>query len=557
MLIQLHVRNLALIEEEEIRFFPGLNILSGETGAGKSIILGALSLALGEKVDKGMVRRESEDALAEAIFQLSEKEEALLTDMGITCYDHEAVLTRKISEGRSTARINGETVPAPKLKEIGELLLDIYGQNEHQSLSKAGKHLELLDEYAKASLEKPKAELKDAYEKYREALFEIQSYDMDEGERLRTLDFLEHEIEEIDLANLKTGEDEELEEEYRRLSHGQKIMDYLGTANREISSETGAYESVSRALREVSQAAEYDESLNDLRSLLTDAESILSDASHELSAKLNDSDFSPEHFNEVESRLNQLNRLKDKHGRTIEEVLEARERKEEEANKLREYETNKAKAMADLDAKEQVLQEATRVVSDIRKEQSKLLSEKVKDVLLHLNFLDVQFAMEFSEGQEYTSNGRDVAEFYISTNPGEPMRPLKDIASGGEMSRIMLAIKTVLAESDDIDTMIFDEIDAGISGKTAAAVAEKLSDVSCNHQVICITHLPQIAAMADRHFLIEKQVDSGNTVSDIHPVDEGDRLEELSRMLAGGTITEAARENARELLRAAEIYKQK
>ncbi|MCR5546978.1 MAG: DNA repair protein RecN [Lachnospiraceae bacterium] len=554
MLVSLHVKNLALIEEEEINFGRGLNILSGETGAGKSIILGALSLALGGKVSKDALRNPNEDALAEAVFTVGEKEKEFLSAMDVSVYDDEVILSRKISGERASAKINGETYPASKLKEVGALLLDIYGQHENQSLLNKKKHLELLDEFANDSLSAIKKELSEAYGVYVSKKKEFLSADQDESNRARELSFLEHETEEIQNAKLRVGEDEELEEEYKKLVNGQKISEALNDAYNETSGNGGnsASDQIGRAMRSLRSVESYDEGLSDLVSILTDVDGILGDFNRGVSEYLSSLDFAGEHFLEVESRLNEINDLKNKYGHTIEEVLLSCDEKLAKIEQLRDYDAYLERLEQDLNAAKKRVEELSSGLSVLRQSHGVTLCSLVRDALLDLNFLDVKFDMSFEKAEDYSANGYDICEFMISTNPGEPLRPLKDIASGGELSRVMLAIKTILAESDSIDTLIFDEIDAGISGRTAQAVSEKIYLVSKAHQVILITHLPQIAAMADHHFLIEKDVIRDDksqkaTISTIQELYADQVTKELARMVGGAEITTATMENAREL----------
>lgn len=547
MLENLHVKNLALIEEEDISFLDGLHILSGETGAGKSILLGALHLALGAKVDKEMLRSSETEALVEAVFRVSgEEQRKALEALDITPYDDQVILTRKITENRSVSKINGETVPAFKMKEAGEIFLDIYGQHEHQSLLQKKKHLELLDAFAKKETEPIKGQLKEAYRFYVQKQKEWEESNTDEAERLREISFLEHEIKEIEQAALKPREDVELESMYRRLLNSQKIMEALQSAYEKTGSR-GASDDIGRALRALHTVCEYDDSLQDMTSVLNDVDSLLTDFNRALSQYMADTEFDQQAFQEMENRLNTINRLKDKYGASVEEIQKKCQEKQQRLEHLQGYEQYMEQLKKELsDALEQVEELSSRL-SLIRKQYGVKLTQQVKEALQDLNFLDVSFEMEFQRMDHYTQDGFDDAEFMICLNPGEQLRPLKDVASGGEMSRIMLAIKTVLAEKDQIDTLVFDEIDAGISGRTAQAVSEKLSVVAKNHQVICITHLPQIAAMADQHYLIEKEVQNGTTISSIQMLSYHDSVKELSRMLGGSTITQAVIDNAKEM----------
>ncbi len=545
MLENLHVKNLALIEEEDISFLEGLHILSGETGAGKSILLGAMNMALGGKVDKEMLRDAASDALVEVVFRITREEQRkALEALDVSVYDDQVILTRKITESRSVAKVNGETVPALMMKQVGDIFLDIHGQHEHQSLLHKKKHLELLDEYAKGEVQSLKTDLKEKYHAYIAKQKEWDEANLDETSRAREISFLEHEISEITSAQLRVGEDEELEQQYRRLGNSKKIMEALGGAYGESSN---ASDEIGRAIREMHPVAEYDDKLQDMLSTLNDVDGLLSDVNRDLSQYMSDSEFDGGRFAEVETRLNHINHMKEKYGSTIPEILETLNEKQARVEQLQGYGKYLEDLAKDRDASKQAVQELSEELSHIRKRYAKELTAKVQEGLRDLNFLDVAFEMAFTPLDRFTADGMDEAEFMIRTNPGEPMKPLKDIASGGEMSRVMLAIKTVLAENDAIDTLIFDEIDVGISGRTAQAVSEKLSVVAKNHQVICITHLPQIAAMADQHYLIEKEVVNGTTISSIQALSYHDSITELARMLGGSVITQAVIDNAKEM----------
>lgn len=555
MLQNLHVKNLALIDETEVEFGPGLNILSGETGAGKSIIIGSINLALGEKVQKEMLRDNGESALVELIFFVEDADtiEAIRA-LDIEVEDDTVILSRKITGGRAIGRINGEAVSASKMKAVASLLIDIHGQHEHQSLLSKKKHLEILDTFAKEALGDKKEKLTQCYQEYRKLKDELEHANLDGEERARELSFLEYEVKEIEEAQLTVGEDEELEAVFRKYSNGKKIMDAVGTANAATSEDDeSASERIGRALRELSSVSGYDERVKEMEEQLTEIDNLLSDFNHELASYLSDEEFDEETFYETEKRLDLINHLKSKYGNTIADIIKYGEEKEERINVLNDYDAYLAGLQKNVSEKEKQLEQLSKKVSDIRKKESKKLTESIKNALLDLNFLDVQFTMEFAE-TDYTANGIDDAQFLISTNPGEPVKPLGKVASGGELSRIMLAIKTVMA-SDKIGTLIFDEIDSGISGRTAQMVSEKMNVLGRSHQIICITHLPQIAAMADSHFLIEKSVENQATVSKIHKLTDEESVEELARMLGGVEITDTVLENAREMKQMAYMKK--
>ena len=555
MLQNLHVKNLALIDETEVEFGPGLNILSGETGAGKSIIIGSINLALGEKVQKEMLRDNGEAALVELIFFVEDADtiEAIRA-LDIEMEDDTVILSRKITGGRAIGRINGEAVSASKMKAVASLLIDIHGQHEHQSLLSKKKHLEILDTFAKEVLGDKKEKLAQCFQEYRKLKDELEHANLDGEERARELSFLEYEVKEIKEAQLTVGEDEELEAVFRKYSNGKKIMDAVGAANAATSEDDeSASERIGRALRELSSVSGYDERVKEMEEQLTEIDNLLSDFNHELASYLSDEEFDEETFYETEKRLDLINHLKSKYGNTIADIIKYGEEKEERINVLNDYDAYLAGLQKNVSEKEKQLEQLSKKVSDIRKKESKKLTESIKNALLDLNFLDVQSTMEFAE-TDYTANGIDDAQFLISTNPGEPVKPLGKVASGGELSRIMLAIKTVMA-SDKIGTLIFDEIDSGISGRTAQMVSEKMNVLGRSHQIICITHLPQIAAMADSHFLIEKSVENQATVSKIHKLTDEQSVEELARMLGGVEITDTVLENAREMKQMAYMKK--
>lgn len=547
MLKSLHVRNLALITEEEIDFTPGLNILTGETGAGKSIILGALGLALGDRASKDFLRGEENEALVEAVFSAeSDTIKKSLADLDVDTSDGEVILSRKLTVSASKSKINGEMVPVSLAKETGSFLLDIYGQKDHHSLLNKKNHLELVDSFCSSEIKELLTDLKAAYDKFSALSKELKEAESDSANKAREIALLEHEVAELEEANLKVGEDEQLEDDYRRMSSHSKLMEAANTAHLAMS-DNGASDSISRSISALKAVEGLDATIDNLLAALRDAESLVDDFNREISSYISAEDFSQEDFATVENRLNQINRLKDKYGNTIEAVIDAYNIRQERLAKLNDFDAYLSGLKIDLDSAQKSLDELCEIVSVIRQKNAKELSEKIKAQMSDLNFLASEFEIRFERLSGYSSIGFDECEIFISTNPGESLKPLKDVASGGELSRIMLAIKTVMASAGAIDTLIFDEIDAGISGKTAVAVSKCLMAVAKEHQVICITHLPQIAACADTHFLIEKNVVDSQTVSAIKRLDYEESVNELARMLAGDTITDAVLQNAREL----------
>lgn len=556
MLQNLHVKNLALINETEVEFKDGLNILSGETGAGKSIIIGSINLALGEKVQKEMLRDNADTALVELVFYVENPAtlEAVRA-LGIEVEDETIILSRKITAGRAIARINGEAVSASKMKEAAALLIDIHGQHEHQSLLSKRKHLEILDLFAKDLLREQKQKLSVCYREYRKLLDELEQSDSDTEERARELSFLEYEVKEIEDANLTPGEDVELEEQFRKYSNGKKILDAIHVVQAATAEEDeSASERISRAVRELAGVSGYDKRVEELENQLTEIDNLLGDFNREVASYLSEEEFDNETYFEIEKRLDFINHLKSKYGNSIEQILESYNSKCERIAVLKDYDEYLNQLLSKINHKKQELTQLSDEVSAIRQKESVVLTNAIRQALMDLNFLDVRFTMEFRK-IDFTENGTDEVEFMISTNPGEPLKPLGKVASGGELSRIMLAIKTVLAENDHIETLIFDEIDSGISGRTAQMVSEKMNELGRSHQIICITHLPQIAAMADTHFLIEKSVENDTTVSHIYELSDEESVQELARMLGGVEITDKVVENAREMKKMAYMKK--
>lgn len=549
MLHNLYVKNLALIDEIEVEFKEGLNILTGETGAGKSIILGSINLALGGRYSSDILRNEEEPGYVELTFFVEDEAQIQLLK-ALDVYPEEGMVTlsRKMIGKRSVSKINGETVSISQLKEVAEILIDIHGQHEHQSLLYKKNHLIILDEFAKDSIKDVKSQVADAYQSYKKYKEELQEANLDEKERNKELSFLAFEINEIQEANLKEHEDEELEEQYRRMVNSQKITANLEEAHGYTASAShNASDALSRAIYCLQDAARYDEKANELYAQLSEVDSLLNDFNRELSDYSSSFEFSEEDFYEVEKRLNEINHLKSKYGNTIQEILTYCEEKEETLRKLQDYDSYLEELRRNLAEAEEKVSALSLLLSKMRQEASKELTKAIRDGLLDLNFLDVQFEMVFTGTDHYTSAGTDEVEFMISMNPGEPIRSLGDVASGGELSRIMLAIKTVMAEKDRIETLIFDEIDVGISGRTAQKVSEKMAVIGRNHQVICITHLAQIAAMADAHFAIEKKVADGKTRTNISLLNKEEEIDELARILGGAEITEKVRESAAEM----------
>lgn len=557
MLLNVNVKNLALIKQADVYFDEGMNILTGETGAGKSIIIGSILIALGGKVPKDMIREDEKEALVELVFQIQDAETKVkLREQGIeTEEDNQVIITRKIMNGRSLIKVNGESFTAGNLKKVTELLIDIHGQHDHQSLLKQSRHLEILDEFSEKLSGEIKSEVSQAYKEWKGLRKSLEGFDMDDETRNREISFCQYEINEIDEADLQPGEYEELEELYKKMSSARQLIETMN----EIYGLTGyendysAAEQIGRASSMIQSLLSLDPSLESLASSFMDLEAICQDVNRNIKSYVEELSFDEERTAEIEKRLDVLNKFRQKYANladkseVIEKILEYRDKQKEKLDKLLHLEEQKSEILRLIDKKEKQLKKLSEILSEIRKKQAKKLEKDIITVLKGLNFLDVKFEIAFTERPDFNENGTDEVEFMISTNPGEPLRPLAKIASGGELSRIMLGIKTIMASKDNIDTLIFDEIDTGISGRTAQMVAERMKEVSRAHQIICITHLPQIAAMADTHFLIEKSVVHQETVTAIHTLDENESVAEIARMLSGSQITETVLENAREM----------
>ena len=557
MLQNLHVKNLALIDEIEVEFGEGLNILTGETGAGKSIILGSVNLALGGRYSRDILRQGTKYGLVELSF-LVENEHQIrkLNDMDIDPEDGIVTLSRRLMEGRSISRINGETVPIGQLKEAAAILIDIHGQHEHQSLLYKKNHLQIVDAFAESFLAEEKKKTEEAFRAYKACVKELKEAVTDEAQRAKELSFLKYETEEIRNAQLIPGEDMELETLYRKISNGKKIAESVTEAYGYTSENNdSASEGLSRAIRALSQATEYDKKAEELYEQLAEIDSLLNDFNRELAEYSDTCEFSEEELYETENRLNELNHLKTKYGATIEEVLAYCEKQEERIAVLEDFDHYLESLKERCQKAEETYQMWADKLSAVRRQQASILEKAIENGLKDLNFEDVNFQIHFEQKREYSSDGMDDVEFMISLNPGQPVRPLANVASGGELSRIMLAIKSVMAERDEIETLIFDEIDVGISGRTAQKVSEKMALIGKNHQVICITHLAQIAAMADCHYQIEKKTKDGVTTTGIRLLSEEESIGELARILGGAKITDTVIENAAEMRKLAKQTK--
>ena len=559
MLESIRVKNVALIDEAEVEFHKGLNILTGETGAGKSILLGSVQLALGAKADKGLIRQGEESAFVELVFSLDEEQKEALSEFDISPDEELLILQRKIYPGKSICKMNGETVTLKTMQNVAELFIDIHGQREHQSVLKAAKQEEILDDYCKNKISDLLEELEKTYRSYREEEALLKEAEKMDGSHIKELELSRYELDEIEKADLKEGEDEILEGRYERLSNAKKIQEAVGGVESILQNENGSgiLNGISLAIRQLKEAGNLDEALQDEMQQLSDAETILQECSRSLDRYLDGFSMEEGDLGEVEERLNLINRLKDRFGREIADILEYGRKLSEKINKLENFEHYNEELKEKHEKTKAAYFKLAAKLHEIRSSEGEKLKEEMEKALKDLNFEQCAFLVktEYDEGM-MSKKGCTRVVFQISLNPGEPLKDLSAVASGGELSRIMLALKSIFADKDHTGTLVFDEIDAWISGRTAWKVSEKLAVLRERHQVLCITHLPQIAAMADAHFCIEKTVEGEKTKTCIRLLEKTESIREIGRLLGTDQLTDAVLKNASEMKDLAEQTKQ-
>lgn len=563
MLQSLHVKNLALIDEVEIEFTKGLNILTGETGAGKSLIIGSINMALGDKADASYIREGEDYALIEMIFKVEDPsvikrvEEMELSLEG----GSELILTRRIMKNRSSCKVCGESVTLKTLRELSHLLINIHGQNDQQTLLSKKFQREILDFYSKKS-NSFKKEVKELWNKYQEEKRLYEDSDIDNKTRLKEIDLINYEISEIEEAGLTVGEDENLEAKFKKLSNSKKISDSLTAAKDAlISGDINASDLLGAAYKNLTYAQKLDESIGEYISSVKDAQVVIEDVSRGLEEYLFEIEDEDLELDAISDRLNLINRLKQKYASLnagIDKILEYKDERRKNLEKLIDLEAFKEEKKAAMEKYRKRLIAEAKKLSDERIKVSKELSVELETALKELNFDSVKFNIEISTSEEnLSSEGMDEIEFMISVNSGEKQKPLNKVASGGELSRIMLALKTVFSENNDSVAMIFDEIDSGISGKTAWRVSLKLGELAKQRQVICITHLAQIASMADTHFMIHKEAMRGRTVTNISRLNDNESINELARLLGTDGVSDTAISSAKNMRKEALEAKQK
>lgn len=550
MLNQLSVRNVAVIDKLDINLHDGVSVLTGETGAGKSIIIDSINMILGDRANKELVRYGTDKAVVQAVFDAPKSVINILEENDIYVEDETVIITRQVTkEGKSVARINGMVVTLNILREISDRLINIHGQHDNQALLTPIRHITFLDAYA--DNEEYINRYKDILSKKREIEKKISSLEMDEQEKMQRIDLLEYQVKEIKKASLEKDEEDDLREQRDIYTNAEQITKSVNEAymnlyeGDEIQS---AYDGISIAVNEISQISDLNPQLKSIYDTLNEIMYSLEDTAHEIKEFGETVEFDEQALNEIEERLDLISRLKRKYGNSIEEILEYLKKAESELNdiKLSDERTNELKEELKNITKE--LKEKGNVLTQRRENAAKVLEENIEKSLHELNMEKSKFKVNIENNGTFYDNGMDKVEFLISTNPGEPLKPLVKIASGGELSRVMLAIKSILADSDGVDTMIFDEIDTGVSGKAAMSIAKKLAVIAKNKQVICITHLPQLTAMADNHYLIQKNTDGELASTTLKELDEEGRELELARIIDGGEVTELALSHAKQML---------
>lgn len=563
MLAELSIRNLAVIEAVELQFDKGFQIFTGETGTGKSMIIGALTLLSGGRASTDLIRHGADKAEIEAQFDLPSMHPVwdVLEEQGIeAAKDDPIVIRREVqNNGKSNARINGQLVNAGMLKKVAEWLVNIHGQHEHQSLLKTDMHLHWLDMYAGKELAKVKENYQTIYSRYRSLRDELNALQRDYQEQWQKLDLYRFQLNELEQASLVENEDVILEQEKEKLAHAEKLYQASAKAYQFLYGQHQALETVSSALEQIESISQIDpEQLGPLTEQVREAYYQLEDASYRLREYRDDVEFDPDKLQMIEERMDLLRKLSRKYGSNVAEMLKYYTKIKEEVSKFE----NKDEIIDQLEQEMQTceanLTDAAAKLSQKRRQAAKKLARELEQELLDLHMETTRFEVSFQASKAFTQNGTDDIEFMISPNPGEPLRPLQKIASGGELSRLMLALKTIFSRLDEIPVLIFDEIDTGVSGKAAQAIALKLARLAAHVQVFSITHLPQMACMADTHFEINKRIDQDRTYTIVNRLDYAGKIRELSRMLGGAQVTETTEHHAKEMLvMAAEIKEER
>ena len=552
MLQELSIKDFAIIDEIQISFQPKMTVLTGETGAGKSIIIDALGLLAGGRGSTEFIRKGEKKAVIQGLFTLPREANTydILEEYGIDSEDGQIILQRDLYRGgRNICRINGMMVNLATLRKVGETLIDIHGQNEHQELMKPENHIDLLDEYDKKTSEL-RNQYQVVYQNYRKLKLSMEKKEADEKAWAQRLDMLNFQVKEIGEAGLKINEEDELVEEKNKLDNFQAIHDALELSYQILSGEKiDVVGNLGNAMNELSDVSDLSENLQEINTKISDAFYSLEDVARDISDELDSMEWNGERLNEIEERLELIHQLKRKYGDTIEDILHYHSRIVKELREMENAEQNSEKQERQLSEVLEKVKELAIKLSKQRKKSAKKLEKMIHEQLSALYMDKAVFEVKFLNNSKLYSKGIDKVEFYIQTNPGEEMGPLAKIASGGELSRIMLALKTIFSQKMGVTSIIFDEVDTGVSGRVAQAIAEKISQISNNSQVLCITHLPQVAAIADNHYYISKSVNDGRTETSLEELDEKQKIREIARMLSGSEITELTLKHAEELIK--------
>ena len=560
MLQELSIRNFAIIEELHVSLERGLTVLTGETGAGKSIIIDAVHLLVGGRGSSEFVRHGEKKAEIEGMFQIDSPDHPCLKkaqEFGIDVEEETIIIRREISvNGKSVCRINGKLVTIGILREIGSALVDIHGQHEHQELMDANQHLRLLDHFGGNEVLVAKDSYAEVYKRYEQTVKAINQLSENEQQIAHRLDLIQFQLSEIHKAELQLHEDDELLEEKRKLSNFEKLYESVQNAASALQGEGKGLDWVGLAMTQLEAAAEIDESYKSVYEAVSESFYVLEDAARHVGSALDSLEFDPNRLNIIETRLNEINQLKRKYGGSIEEILEYGAKIEEEIETLTNRETHIEKLHKELSAYEKDLLLEGEQLSRLRQKAAKKLTDAIHLELKQLYMDKTVFKIQFEtlgdragdRKKSFKRDGLDEVEFYISTNPGEPIKPLSKVASGGELSRIMLAMKTIFSQHQGITSIIFDEVDTGVSGRVAQAIGEKIYEVAVHSQVLCISHLPQVAAMADTHLYISKMMKNGRTKTIVEPLENTAKIREIGRMISGVEMTDLTKQHAKELL---------
>ncbi|MCY9130742.1 DNA repair protein RecN [Bacillus spizizenii] len=573
MLAELSIKNFAIIEELTVSFERGLTVLTGETGAGKSIIIDAISLLVGGRGSSEFVRYGETKAELEGLFLLESGHPVfdVCTEQGIDVSDEMIVMRRDIStSGKSVCRVNGKLVTIASLREIGRLLLDIHGQHDNQLLMEDENHLRLLDKFAGAEVESALQAYQEGYQRYMKLLKKLRQLSESEQEMAHRLDLIQFQLEEIESAKLELNEDEQLQEERQQISNFEKIYGSLQNAYNALRSEQGGLDWVGMASAQLEDISDINEPLKKLSESVSNSYYLLEDATFQMRNMLDELEYDPERLNYIETRLNEIKQLKRKYGATVEDILEYASKIEEEIDQIENRDSHLQSVKKELDSVGKDVAVEAANVSQIRKAWAKKLADEIhrelKSLYMEKSTFDTEFKVKTASRNEeapmvngqpvqLTDQGIDSVKFLISTNTGEPLKSLSKVASGGELSRVMLAIKSIFSSQQDVTSIIFDEVDTGVSGRVAQAIAEKIHKVSIGSQVLCITHLPQVAAMADTHLYIAKELKDGRTTTRVKPLSKQEKVVEIGRMIAGVEVTDLTKRHAKELLKQADQVK--